>query len=294
MLDLSSAMLDRRSCKRDQRKTSRERWKTLKLRSRVQPNIVTHDTQKALGKRLVSTERSQFRTVGCRFLAGPRGAGPRDTERRVPSHLRQVIAEPAGSYLGRPDARIDLSMLASHTTPGAHVRIDTKRISEVFSPGFAVRGRLREASLQVRPLSQRSVGCRLPGACAEGPRPKSLTTRRNPDQRRRPRPSTGCGFLVRKPHCAHRPAGRLRPPDAPLRRLCPAVHRLPHPRRDADLLQKGDDVGQDLILQRHLFVACTETAAQGFKGPLRDSCVAHRCRRSCSRRSASATAVLIP
>jgi hypothetical protein len=34
--------------------------------------------------------------------------------------------------------------------------------SEVFSPGFAVRGRLGEASLQIRPLCQRSVECRLP------------------------------------------------------------------------------------------------------------------------------------
>src|SRR3954466_12072489 len=41
--------------------------------------------------------------------------------------------------------------------------------------------------------------CRLSGACAEEPRPKSLTTRSSPDQRRRPHPSTGCGFLVRKP-----------------------------------------------------------------------------------------------
>src|SRR4051794_25834362 len=43
--------------------------------------------------------------------------------------------------------------------------------------------------------------CRLSGACAEEPRPKSLTTRSSPDQRRRPHPSTGCGLLVRKPQC---------------------------------------------------------------------------------------------
>ncbi len=48
---------------------------------------------------------------------------------------------------------------------------------EVFSPEFVVRRRLGAASLQVRPLRQRSVKRRLPGACAEGPRPKSLTTR---------------------------------------------------------------------------------------------------------------------
>src|SRR3954466_13722664 len=47
--------------------------------------------------------------------------------------------------------------------------------------------------------------CRLSGACAEEPRPKSLTTRSSPDQRRRPHPSTGCGFLVRKPHYDDRP-----------------------------------------------------------------------------------------
>src|SRR4051812_617877 len=41
--------------------------------------------------------------------------------------------------------------------------------------------------------------CRPPGASAEEPRPKSLTTRSSPDQRRRPHPSTGCGLLVRKP-----------------------------------------------------------------------------------------------
>src|SRR3954462_13066472 len=72
-------------------------------------------------------------------------------------------------------------------------------VSEVFSPGFAGRGRPGEASLQVRPLRQRSAECPLPGACAEGPRRKSLTTRRSPDQRRPPHPSTGCGLLVRKP-----------------------------------------------------------------------------------------------
>ncbi len=49
--------------------------------------------------------------------------------------------------------------------------------SEVFSPGFAVRGRLGEASLQVKPLCRRSVEGHPPGACVEGPRPKSLTTR---------------------------------------------------------------------------------------------------------------------
>src|SRR3954447_3240831 len=43
--------------------------------------------------------------------------------------------------------------------------------------------------------------CRLSGACAEEPRPKSLTTRSSPDQRRRPHRSTGCGLLVRKPQC---------------------------------------------------------------------------------------------
>jgi hypothetical protein len=50
-------------------------------------------------------------------------------------------------------------------------------LSEVFSPGFAVCGRLGEASLQVRPLRQRSAECRLAGACAERPRPESLRTR---------------------------------------------------------------------------------------------------------------------
>src|SRR3954469_5641813 len=47
--------------------------------------------------------------------------------------------------------------------------------------------------------------CRLSGACAEEPRPKSLTTRCSPDQRRRPHPSTGCGLLVRKPHSSSTP-----------------------------------------------------------------------------------------
>src|SRR3954454_13156970 len=50
-------------------------------------------------------------------------------------------------------------------------------------------------------MSRRSVECRLAGACSEEPRSKSLTTRWRPGQRRRPHPSTGCGFLVRKPHC---------------------------------------------------------------------------------------------
>ncbi len=72
--------------------------------------------------------------------------------------------------------------------------------SEVFSPGFAVHGRAREASLQVSAVSRPSAECLLAGACSEGPRWKSLTTRCRPGQRRLPQPSTGRGFLVRKPH----------------------------------------------------------------------------------------------
>src|SRR4051794_5611270 len=72
-------------------------------------------------------------------------------------------------------------------------------LSEVFSPGFAVHGRAGEASLQVSAMSQRSVECRLAGACSEELRSKSLTTRCRPGQRRRQHPSTGRGFLVRKP-----------------------------------------------------------------------------------------------
>src|SRR4051812_35609064 len=48
-------------------------------------------------------------------------------------------------------------------------------------------------------MSRRSVECRLAGACSEEPRSKPLTTRWRPGQRRRSHPSTGCGFLVRKP-----------------------------------------------------------------------------------------------
>ena len=48
-----------------------------------------------------------------------------------------------------------------------------------------------------------------------------------------------------------RPAGRLPSPDAPLRTLRPVVHRILHPRRDADLPPEANDVGQALILQRH-------------------------------------------
>src|SRR4051795_13235638 len=57
--------------------------------------------------------------------------------------------------------------------------------TEVFSPGFAVHGRAGEASLQVSAMSQRSVECRLAGACSEELRSKSLTTRCRPGQRRR-------------------------------------------------------------------------------------------------------------
>jgi hypothetical protein len=49
--------------------------------------------------------------------------------------------------------------------------------TDVFSPGFALRGHLGGASLQVRPLRQRGFEYRLAGACAAEPRPKSLTTR---------------------------------------------------------------------------------------------------------------------
>ena len=49
-------------------------------------------------------------------------------------------------------------------------------VDKIFDPGFAICGRLEEASLQVRPLRERSAECRLPGACVEGPRRKSLTT----------------------------------------------------------------------------------------------------------------------
>src|SRR5947209_16841290 len=56
------------------------------------------------------------------------------------------------------------------------------------------------------PPAPASVECRLAGACAEEPRPKSLTVRCGPDQRRRPHRSTGCGLLVRKPHYYQVPA----------------------------------------------------------------------------------------
>src|SRR3954449_13440749 len=66
---------------------------------------------------------------------------------------------------------------------------------EVFSPGFAVHGRAREASLQVSAVSRPSAECLLAAACSEGPRWKSLTTRCRPGQRRRPQPSTGTDSL---------------------------------------------------------------------------------------------------
>ena len=62
---------------------------------------------------------------------------------------------------------------------------------EVFSPGFAVHGRAREAFLQLSAVSRPSAECLLAGACSEGPRWKSLTTRCRPGQRRRSQPSTG-------------------------------------------------------------------------------------------------------
>src|SRR4051794_11239858 len=72
----------------------------------------------------------------------------------------------------------------------ADLRISLAK-TEVFSPGFAVYGRAREASLQVSVVSRPSAECLLPGACPEGPRWKSLTTRCRPGQRRRSQPSTG-------------------------------------------------------------------------------------------------------
>ncbi len=62
---------------------------------------------------------------------------------------------------------------------------------EVFSLGFAVHGRVREAFLQVSTVSRPSAECLLAGACSEGPRWKSLTTRCRPGQRRRSQPSKG-------------------------------------------------------------------------------------------------------
>ena len=47
-------------------------------------------------------------------------------------------------------------------SPATGYRYLHEGITEVFSPGFAVRRRRGEASLQVRPLCQRSVECRLP------------------------------------------------------------------------------------------------------------------------------------
>jgi hypothetical protein len=58
--------------------------------------------------------------------------------------------------------------------------------SEVFSPGFAVRGCLAEASMQVPPMCQRRVECCPAGAGAEELRLMSLRTRCSADQRRRP------------------------------------------------------------------------------------------------------------
>src|SRR3954454_5128247 len=58
-------------------------------------------------------------------------------------------------------------------------------------PGFAVHGRAREASLQVSAVSRPSAERLLAGACSDGPRSKSLTTRCRLGQRRRSRPSTG-------------------------------------------------------------------------------------------------------
>src|SRR3954463_15162092 len=69
-----------------------------------------------------------------------------------------------------------------------------------FLTGIPPR-RTRQESIAAGQAPAPAMGeCRLSGACAEEPRPKSLTTRSSPDQRRRPHPSTGCGFLVRKPH----------------------------------------------------------------------------------------------
>src|SRR4051812_49276068 len=80
--------------------------------------------------------------------------------------------------------------LFTAVSKGSFLRHGTSRI-EVFSPGFAVHGRAREASLQVSTVSRPSAECLLAGACCEGPRWKSLITRCRPGQRRRSQPSTG-------------------------------------------------------------------------------------------------------
>jgi hypothetical protein len=88
--------------------------------------------------------------------------------------------------LDKTEYEIDLS-----NENAAEMRKGLSRYVEVFSPGFAVHGRAREASLQVSAVSRPSAECLLAGACSEGPRWQSLTTRCRPGQRRRSQPSTG-------------------------------------------------------------------------------------------------------
>jgi hypothetical protein len=87
------------------------------------------------------------------------------------SHTWPLLDDCLGSYRGNPEA--GETELLWWNTGCLVVYNDT----EVFSPGCAARKWLGEASLQVRPLRQRSVECRLAGAGAAEPRPKSLTTR---------------------------------------------------------------------------------------------------------------------
>src|SRR4051812_11399831 len=91
---------------------------------------------------------------------------------------------PGGKPRGAP--------MASRPTADPRHRASSRPSTRIRPPST------RQGSIAAGQAPAPAMGeCRLSGACAEEPRPKSLTTRSSPDQRRRPHPSTGCGFLVR-------------------------------------------------------------------------------------------------
>jgi hypothetical protein len=140
----------------------------------------------------------------------------------VAGTARVLLFAATAGHAGVPDSRLIAPAapdgLQGHGAVCGHGRPGS---TEVFSPGFAVQGRAGEASLQVSAASRPSVECLLGGACSEGPRWKSLTTRCRPGQRRRSQPSTGTDSwrenLTLLPVDAHRlplPFGPWRTPAA--------------------------------------------------------------------------------
>src|SRR3712207_2988931 len=97
--------------------------------------------------------------------AAPRGPGTLTTPEKLGfAHEDAPIADGSGQASRRSGACSsgDLSAGCQAPLQGAA----SQAVIEVFSPGFAVHGRVGEASMQVSALSQPSGECRLAGPVA--------------------------------------------------------------------------------------------------------------------------------